>query len=540
MAEPDRWRQGPGLLESTWRYRWLVAAGLVVGAVAGYFLGASEPVTYEATSQLVLLHPDERGIFREDSSVSVEQYMAQQAERLAAGTVLDRAATELGAGDAASIRRRLEISSDDDLLLIEITAAARDAQAAADLANAVAQAYQDDTRERILADAQEVVDQLENVQASVQEQVDQLQRQLQAATGGAGSNDAVLAARLQNLAGQIVELESRAQQIAVDAEVTGSGVEFFEPATVPENPVAPRPMRVAILGAVLGAALAAAFSYWRSGQTTRIRSRSHPAAILGVPLLGEVPTVTHEERDQAVNDPQVVEAYQFVLSSIEFALAAIDGHAVLVTSPLPMPARSLSAILLAAAAARDGRSVVLVDGDLRSRQITARLGLWDAPGLRELVASEATLEQSLHGRAFGPDAPIRVLPSGRIDRETPSFLRSPAFRETFEVVDRLGDLVIFDAAPLLSVADTSVMAGHVDGVVLVIPADLTIERLEQVRERMQFVAAPLLGYVYVTPERSFSSEAPPPPERITESGRMPGLRRRRETDERGVAIQRRS
>ena len=56
--------------------------------------------------------------------------------------------------------------------------------------------------------------------------------------------------------------------------------------------------------------------------------------------------------------------------------------------------------------------------------------------------------------------------------------------------------MLLDSPPLLAVADTSVVAGQVAGVVLVVTRGTDIGQLEQVRERLAFVSTPLLGYVY--------------------------------------------
>jgi Mrp family chromosome partitioning ATPase len=58
------------------------------------------------------------------------------------------------------------------------------------------------------------------------------------------------------------------------------------------------------------------------------------------------------------------------------------------------------------------------------------------------------------------------------------------------------DLVVLDSPPILAVADTSAIAGQVDGIVVVVAKGTPLKTLEEVRERLEFVGTPVLGYVF--------------------------------------------
>ena len=50
----DWQEEGPGLLESVRRYRWLVAAVVLAGALAAYAWSSTQPVLYEGTVRVFL------------------------------------------------------------------------------------------------------------------------------------------------------------------------------------------------------------------------------------------------------------------------------------------------------------------------------------------------------------------------------------------------------------------------------------------------------------------------------------------------------
>ena len=46
-----------GLLQAVWRYRWLIAAAVLLGALLGYGWAARQPTLYEGVSRVILTDP---------------------------------------------------------------------------------------------------------------------------------------------------------------------------------------------------------------------------------------------------------------------------------------------------------------------------------------------------------------------------------------------------------------------------------------------------------------------------------------------------
>ena len=54
----DDWQEGPGLVDSMRRYRWLVASIMLLAAVAAFVWSSTQPVLYQG---VVRLYPDTSG-----------------------------------------------------------------------------------------------------------------------------------------------------------------------------------------------------------------------------------------------------------------------------------------------------------------------------------------------------------------------------------------------------------------------------------------------------------------------------------------------
>jgi Mrp family chromosome partitioning ATPase len=522
VSRAEHWAQAPGLLISVWRYRWLVVLAAIVGVLGGFVAAQLQDPVYEATALMRLADPRTAGVFESQGTAGAEVYMARRQDQVTSREVTERAAEMLGAGITASdVRRSISVSSDSDLLTLTVRAQRGTGPAAATMADTVAQAYQQVALERTHLEAEKEISELRSAEAALEDRIEAVEEELgelaelrtaelRVDPNAPGDPRAgLVAARLENLVGQLIEVESRIREVTINAEVVGSGVEMFEPATVPTSPIEPRPRVLASLGGLFAAGLAAAFAYWRGGQAARVWSSRDVERLLEAPLLGRLPVVRRQrpERlpDDLVLDPAVTEAYQFLLNSIEYELTRIGGSSILLTSAGPTQGKTTACIHLALAAgkARE-RNIVLVDGDLRAQYLTQLLDGHGHPGLAELVAQEVGLGEGLLRRPITDEVSVWAVPAGERARDA-SILRSPAFQDLMWKIRHRADLTIVDSAPVLAVADTTVLAAHVDAVVLIVNERTPASELERVRERLSFVSAPLLGFIYVS-ERSGEHE----------------------------------
>ena len=490
---------GPGLIESLWRYRGTVVAVTLAVAVLAGGLSLLVPERYEATSRLFLAERGSAGVFDvAPTNVDPARYAENQAQLLMSRPVMQRAAGLIDERlTAGQIRDRVEAETSPDFDLITIRALDESAARAAELANTVAEAYEDTVEEEVRTAAEQAITRLEETAVALQEQIRAIEERL-----GDGSS-AALAAERDGALAQLAGVERRISQLSIDAGLFGSGVRLLEQAEVPAAPVQPRPLRNTGLGLVLGALAASAFAYWRAGHTRRADHRHDPAALLQAPLLGEVPdfaSIGASAPVPAHDTPQsvAVEAYELIAASLDFTLDDGDGGSVcvLVTSPQAGDGKTTTALNLALAARRDTRSVVLVDADERARGLSSMAGLAEAEGITDLGEFAVPSRWCQSTWDIGKELSTRVIPAGTRTDVPGSFFRTSGSRTAMKRVRAQADMVVVDAPPLLDVAETSAIASHVDGIILVVRRGTPQRLLEECRERLAFIGTPLLGYVF--------------------------------------------
>jgi Mrp family chromosome partitioning ATPase len=506
QADPNESRANrPGIVASLLRYRLIIVAVTLVGALVGYGVAQQQPVRYEAQAGLILADPGGSSILGGASGsipdTNRQVYLAKQADIMTSSIVLGRAVGLLKRQQSLSeLRPDVSVVPSKDLASISIRATGSDPRSAAALANAVGTAYEQITAERATQNAQRAIASMEKIKGRLQNEVDASPR----------LPDGSLTSRQQQLVGQITDLQQREADIATQVSVYASGVELFEPAAPPTSPTQPKPKLYALLGALLGLLGAGAWAWRRAARNQRAEGRADPAQILGAPLLGEVPQI---EATPLLAPPQTLtptaaDAYHCVVASLGHELAAAGGSSVVVTSVTPDDNKTSTTLQIASAALEEDRKILLIDANERSWRLSQLCGVFDeAPGERNgheplPVKADGAIEAKEYVRRLVLTRSGAVLPatpngSGADHPSTP--VRAPQVRQALRSVGTLFDLVLIDAPALLAAADAMTVARHADGIVLVVNHGVQLSQLRDVRERLAFVNTPLIGYVYVRP-----------------------------------------
>jgi len=187
------------------------------------------------------------------------------------------------------------------------------------------------------------------------------------------------------------------------------------------------------------------------------------------------------------------EAYR----SLRTALLLSRGEGlttVMVTSPCPMDGKSITASNLAVVMAQLGRSVLVVDADLRKPRQHEIFKVSNRTGLTSYLTKLSDLESIIvHTRIRN----LYVVPSGPQAPNPAELLSTERMREFMVLVRRRDfDLVILDTPPMLPVADASLLGAMSDGAVLCLRAGKVLrEDAVSCKDRLDLADVKLLGAV---------------------------------------------
>lgn len=175
-------------------------------------------------------------------------------------------------------------------------------------------------------------------------------------------------------------------------------------------------------------------------------------------------------------------------------LKELSAQVLMLTSAERGEGKSTTSANLAVTVARHRRTkTVLVDADLRRPTIHKLFEMPREPGLSDILEGKCTIEQALRPT---PHSFLQVIPSGSREEHPGGLFERQRLSDTIEHLRKRFEIVIFDAPPVLPVADTTILAGEMDGVLMVIMGGLTPrEVVRRAREILEDSNARLLGVV---------------------------------------------
>jgi Mrp family chromosome partitioning ATPase len=504
-AEPavdPGWKRGPGLGSALWRYRWAVLAFAVLSAAVGYIYTATQPPVYEAAGKVMLVNPNDRTMFRNERGVAyveADRYLSTQAHRMTSPDVLAAAAELLeGRFHPGQIRQVVKAQSSTSIFELTVQTRLDDPTDAADVVNAVIQAYQNVASAQLQAQVEASVAQLAELQTEARTRLDQLSDE--------DDSDPVVQAERELLSAELTDLQMKAGQIRADAAVYGAGIERIEPAAVPQTSVSETPRRMAAVFGLLGFIAALIVAFWRSERNQVIDTDRDAAGAIDAPLLGVLstePARTPAAAAAVVTAPDTPQAreHQFIASKLALIGQDSQPRVVLVTSPEGTPGKSVTALNLALSAALDQRAVILADVDPTG----SLSGLLDAEGklgVADLLATSAQGDVVIgdYVASVGELPAVddfRFIPVGTTaDGGGRGVAATPYMAKLLARLLQETDLIVLDGPPLLTAPAGSRLAADADAVVVVVARGTRFEDLRRTTELLELADTPFVGFVF--------------------------------------------
>ncbi|WP_017197207.1 polysaccharide biosynthesis tyrosine autokinase [Arthrobacter sp. M2012083] len=269
------------------------------------------------------------------------------------------------------------------------------------------------------------------------------------------------------------------------------------PAVAPAQPSAPNVRVNLAVGLLLGLAVGLGTALLRSTLDSRIRGEADLRRVTTAPVLGGISFDPQAAKTplltQSATQSHRSESFRQLRTNLQFANVGGKTKTILVTSSVPGEGKSTTATNLAISLAQAGRTICIIDADLRRPMINTYLGLDRNAGLTTALVAEADVADLL--QPWGDDN-LYVLTSGQIPPNPSELLGSEEMQQLLLRLGQSFDTIIIDAPPLLPVTDAAVLSQYVDGVVMVVGAQkLTHHVLQKSLQSLEMVGARLLGVV---------------------------------------------
>ncbi len=226
------------------------------------------------------------------------------------------------------------------------------------------------------------------------------------------------------------------------------------------------------VGIAIGLMLAVGLAVLLEVMDTSVRTPRDLSRHVGLSVLSSIPNVDDEEMEigqiemASIESPHsiIAETFRQLRTNLFFSAPVEHQGVLLVTSNGAHDGKTTVAVNLAAAVAMSGRRVLLIDANFRRPSLKRLFPVLKETGLSNVLIGQSKLSDVI----VASEVPgLDLVGSGPTPPNPAELLGSGYLRDLIADARSRYDQVIFDGPPALLVSDALVLAGAVDGVVLV-------------------------------------------------------------------------
>lgn len=307
-------------------------------------------------------------------------------------------------------------------------------------------------------------------------------------------------------------LLQRLKEAGVSAGLKASNIRIVDAADVPRKPARPRLLLNLALGLVFGMGLGVGAAFVQEYLDNTLKTSEDVERFLNVPALALIPSVeslnhrssgvygvyglyqrgklltaggSRPRSDSAAKSTSLgprpkswyridregqqfsalSEAFRSLRTSVLLSTAERPPRSLLVSSSQPGEGKTTVSTNLAISLAQLGQRVLLIDGDMRRPCVHRAFEVKESAGL----VGYLTGQQEWRRIAHTTDVPgLDVLVCGPVPPNPAELLSSERMRALLREATQDYNFVLVDSPPLLSVADSRILASQVEGVILVV------------------------------------------------------------------------
>ncbi len=443
------------------RWWWLILLGpAAAGAIAFFITNAQDP-TYQAQGILLVNQPESPGTVTESGVRTSERLARTYVKLITTDPILEDVRQKLDLSlSLENLEGMLDVSTIPDTQLIEVKAEHSDPAFVRDLVDVVMDSF-------VTINRQNQLNEILQLHGFLAQGPDSL-----------------------SLSSELIQAQATAF----------IGVTVAEQASLPTAPIGPRPLRNAILGGIAGLVLAVGVAFLLEYLDDRIKTAADVERVVSLPTLGHVIRFKKSKNPKeptrliAQSNSSVAEAYRLLRTNLQFSTLNQPGQLLLVTSSHPLEGKTTTVANLGMIIAQSDKRVIVVDADFRRPDLHRVFSVSNEIGLTNFLLNE---ESDINPFLKETDVSnLRILTTGPIPPNPVELLGSPAMANLLNVVRKEADVVLFDSPPILAVADPTVLAAQLDGVVVVVDTSKARPKaLGRAKDALSKGSAKILGVV---------------------------------------------
>jgi capsular exopolysaccharide synthesis family protein len=319
------------------------------------------------------------------------------------------------------------------------------------------------------------------------------------------STDPYLAADVANALAQVI-MEKAAEIIDV------KNVSIIDVAQVPLEPIKPDKVKNMAIAAAAGLLAGVLIVILLEFIDNTFKKPEDIEKKLGAKVIGSIPQFEGYKKNRkqkhqylsnkrnliTLHDPKsaAAEAYRSMRTNLHYSSIDTEIKTIVITSPGPSDGKSTTSCNLAISLAQNGQKVLLVDADLRKPKVHKYFNVPNQVGLTNCLADNVDYNDAVFTRKDIPN--LSLIFAGPIPPNPAELLGSNKMKAFLDKLKEEYDIIIFDTPPVIQVADSTILGGITDGIILVISAGETnIDMARKAYKSISEIGAKVLGTALV-------------------------------------------
>jgi capsular exopolysaccharide synthesis family protein len=280
-----------------------------------------------------------------------------------------------------------------------------------------------------------------------------------------------------------------------------NNIRIIQHATVPTQPVPSMKVVKLLISLIVVLSFGVGSAFFAESLEKRFKNPEEVEHYLRIPFLGLIPRYTTKNAGGpdtliTLRQPRsvVADCYRNVRTNIEFFSVQRQIVSLLITSAVADEGKSTTVANLGVSFAQLGKTVLLVDADLRRPTMHSIFRVANRAGLSDIL---------MHGRAWHELIQstevenVKVLTSGPMPHNPAELLSGKRMQVLCQSLRNSFDIVIYDSPLVLSIPDTAIIANDMDGVLLVHNPDRSDKKLaSEAKKALDRARANIIGIVF--------------------------------------------
>lgn len=306
-------------------------------------------------------------------------------------------------------------------------------------------------------------------------------------------------------AGKVIymQLLNKQQELGITKASTVGNVRIIDDAVTQPRPVAPKKILIVLFSIILGGFFAVVLVLIKVRLHHGIESPDQLEQE-GISVYASIPLSEWQQKKDiqlsssrrkiaarsdtllANGNPAdlAIEAIRSLRTSLHFAMMEAKNNILMISGASPNIGKTFVSVNLAAVIAQSGKTVLIIDADMRKGYLHSLLGIDGKQGLSDILSKQISIQGGIRKTTIdGMD----MIARGQVPPNPSELLMAPGFLELATWASEHYDFVLIDTPPILAVTDAAIIGRHAGtalmicryGVNTVKEVDVSIRRFEQ-------------------------------------------------------------